>query len=132
MKIVGIIERCKSGRYSIYFPPELNKLRVGVTGEGYSIEEAKADFKNVLYGFVALGRVEPQDFEFEFHVDIIDILESYQSLFQLEGLARLTKIPARTLSDYISYKRKPTAQTKVKIQKALAQLGQELAQLNEV
>jgi predicted RNase H-like HicB family nuclease len=132
MKILGIIERCESGRYYIYLPPEQNKLNVGVIGEGNTIEEAKTDFKNVLYGFVKLGRVEQQEFEFEFQIDIIDILESYQSLFKLQGLARLTGIPARALSDYITYKRKPTAQTRSKIHKALVELGKNLTQLNAI
>jgi hypothetical protein len=44
---------------------------VAVLGEGDTQEEAKTDFKNVLYDFVEQGLVERQDFEFEFQMDVV-------------------------------------------------------------
>lgn len=132
MKIYGVIERCESGRYYIYIPPEKNKVRVGVHGDGMTVEEAKTDFKNVLYGFVELGRVPAQDFEFEFQFDILSILESYKSLFTLAGLARLTGIHAAQLSHYITGRSKPSPKTAARIQNALVGLGNNLTQLSSI
>jgi predicted RNase H-like HicB family nuclease len=133
MKVFGVIERSESGRYYIYVPPEKNKFRhITVIGEGDSVEEAKTDFKNVLYGFVELGREPAQDFEFEFQFDILSILESYKSLFTLAGLARLTGIHAAQLSHYITGRSKPSPKTAAKIQNALVGLGNNLTQLSSI
>jgi predicted RNase H-like HicB family nuclease len=70
MKVSAHIERSNSGRYYVYIPPERNPFKhIAVFGDGMTIEEAKTDFKNVLQGFIELGREEPHDFSFEFTLD---------------------------------------------------------------
>jgi DNA-binding phage protein len=130
MIVKGIIERSESGRYYIYIPADKNPFRrVAVLGEGDTQEEAKTDFKNVLYDFVEQGLVERQDFEFEFQIDVLSFLESFKSLFTMSGLARLTGIHAAQLSHYITGRSKPSLKTQAKIQDALANLAAELAQV---
>lgn len=135
MKRVRVfIERGKDGTFGAYMPDD-NNLPYGIIGDGNSVEEAIADFKNSYEEMKTAAITEGWEFveaEFIFSYDIPSFLLYYADLISYKGLAKLTGISPAMLSQYISGYRNPSAKTTEKIQNALNSFGKELSQLQLV
>ena len=127
MKVQAHIECNSDGFYSVYCDAD---FPFGFFGEGYTAEEAKADFLNVFYGmrdrhFKKTG--EYVDAEFTFVYDASAFLQHYKGILTLAGMSRMTGINKAQLSQYVCGKRHPSARTQEKIRRSVKQFAEELS-----
>ncbi|MBT6568889.1 MAG: type II toxin-antitoxin system HicB family antitoxin [Flavobacteriales bacterium] len=103
--------------------------------EGNSPEEAK---KNILEAITHIVKSDdcPKELQkaytLHFQYDTQSFLIYYSTVFSMPALERLTGINQKQLHHYCSGLKKPRADKKRKIQKALHQLGAELQALELV
>lgn len=127
-KVTVILERGKDGRYSAYIATE--NVPFGVIGEGKTVAEAIADFKNSVDEMREYHQACGKDFSewaFEFKYDTASFLQQYAYAFTLAGLSRITGINQHQLSHYINGVRKPSAATVEKIERRLHEFAEDLA-----
>lgn len=119
-KVNAIIERSSTGRYSIYM--EDDTLPYLITGEGATLEEAKADFaqgyEDMKLHFAEEGKVF-EEVEFSYCYDMASFLQHYAYAFTLTGLSRITGINQGQLSHYINGTSRPSRRTVEKIETAV-------------
>ncbi len=131
-KVRVFIERGKDGTFAAYMPDD-NKLDWGVSGEGESMEAAKADFlaayEEVRAYYNECGKPF-KEAEFVFSYDVPSVLNYFKGVLTLAGLGRVTGINERQLSQYVSGRRHPSERTSRKIEGALHRLGSELTGLH--
>lgn len=120
------IESNGQGMYSVYVKED---LPFGLIGEGFSIEEAKADFMAVYEGMREAHKKrtgEDVACEFCFVMDTSALLANYKYILSLSGLSKLTGVNKAQLSQYVCGTRRPSPRTQDKIKRAIAGLGKEL------
>lgn len=135
MKINVIIERGLDGTFDAYFDYEKeNGLSFGLLGQGATVEETIADFKNSAIEMEELykeqGKNFPENLEFVFKYDVPSFLSYYKGKISLTGLGKLTGINPKQLNHYVTGVRKPSPKTVQKIEKSLHDFGKELSELH--
>ena len=124
MKVIEAhIESNGQGMYSVYVE---ENLPFGLIGEGFTIEEAKADFNAVYEGMREAHKArtgEDVAYEFCFVTEMSAFLANYKYILSLAGLSKLTGINKAQLSQYVCGTRRPSPRTQDKIKRALAGLG---------
>jgi predicted RNase H-like HicB family nuclease len=128
--VLQIVIEKSSDHYSAYA-----ENVTGVYGAGNSPEEAK---KNILEAITLIVKSDdcPKELQkaytLHFQYDTQSFLTYYSTVFSMPALERLTGINQKQLHHYCSGLKKPRADKKRKIQKALHQLGAELQALELV
>lgn len=125
-EIEAHIESNGQGMYSVYVE---ENLPFGLIGEGFSIEEAKADFMAVYEGMREAHKKrtgEEVSYKFRFVTDMSAFLANYKYILSLAGLSKLTGVNKAQLSQYVCGTRRPSLKTQDKIKRAIAGLGKEL------
>lgn len=125
-EIEAHIESNGQGMYSVYVE---ENLPFGLIGEGFSIEEAKADFMSVYEGMREAHKKrtgEEVSYKFRFVTDMSAFLANYKYILSLAGLSKLTGVNKAQLSQYVCGTRRPSPRTQDKIKRAIAGLGKEL------
>ncbi len=128
MKIVAVIERGTDGTFGIYIAND--GVPFGAVGDGKTVVEAIADFKNSLDEMREYYKEEGKEFpdiEIEYKYDAASFLQQYAYAFTLAGLERITGVNQRQLSHYINGVRKPRKATIEKIQSRLHSFGSEIS-----
>lgn len=127
MRIKAHIESNSKGFYTVYFN---ENLPFGCFGEGYSANEAIADFKNVFEA-MRLDHLkntgENVDVDFDFVYDASAFLQHYKGMLTLAGMARVTGINKVQLSQYVRGLRHPSPKTQERIKAGVQQFAQELS-----
>lgn len=128
MKIVAVIERGADGTFGVFIASE--GVPFGVVGDGKTVAEAVADFKNSIDEmrryYTEEGKAFPE-LDIEFKYDAASFLQQYAYAFTLAGLERITGVNQRQLSHYINGVRKPSKATIEKIESRLHQFGNEIS-----
>lgn len=127
-KVKVYIERAEDGRFWAYAANPMI-LPYGLTGEGDSVELAKADWNNVYAATRAQYEEEGKPFteaEFLFSYDVPSFLRYYAGKLTFAGLSRITGISAAQLSQYANGYRNPSQKTTEKIQSSLHAFGDEV------
>lgn len=128
MKITAVIERGTDGTFGIYIASD--NAPFGAIGDGKTVAEAIADFKNSIAEireyYEEEGRKFP-DLDIEFKYDAASFLQQYAYAFTLAGLERITGVNQRQLSHYINGVRKPSKATIEKIESRLHKFGNEIS-----
>lgn len=130
MKTKVIIERGSDGTYGVYIGSD--NVPYGIIGDGKTVKEAIADFKNSYEEMREYYKEENKKFtecEFEYQYDVASFLEYYSNILSLAGMERLTGVNQGQLSHYVTGRRKPSKTTIVKIEKKLHEFGKELNQV---
>lgn len=126
VKVKVFIEIAERG-YSAYMDGSL--LDYGCVGEGATVEETIADFKNCYNEMKAYYTEEGKPFtevEFEFCYDTASFLSEYASIFSLSGLEKITGVSQAQLGHYLHGRRKPSRKTIDKIQSGINRFTKEL------
>ena len=128
MKLIGTIERSKTGYYSIY--PDRDILDCAPFGYGFSIEEAKADLMAGIEEFreqkkAELGYVpkEFDDLEIEYKYDISTLFEAFPFL-NISQFAKYAGINESKMRQYTSGSADPGVKASKKISVALQSISQ--------
>jgi hypothetical protein len=116
----AIIERSKDAYWA--YVPDLE----GVSGVGTTVQEAKDSMQNGLQIQRELGNVAMDDIKFEYHFDVISLLNYFKGILTNAAFERLTGINQLQMSHYATGLKKPRKAQRLKIEKALHQLGDEL------
>ncbi len=119
-EVRAIIERSSSERYSIYMDDD--SLPYLITGEGATLEEAKADFIEGYEDMKHLYAENGEAFEevvFIYCYDMASFLQHYAYAFTLAGLSRITGINQGQLSHYINGTSRPNRRTTEKIENSI-------------
>ena len=127
-KIKAILELGKDG-YGVSFEEIPN-----VFGFGESLEEAKADAKAALDGFVKvlkkhekpIPKILTVNYELEFEFETESLLKHVEGLVTKTALAKASGINPAQLSHYSSGMKKPRKEQRERIIRGLHKLGQEL------
>ena len=125
--ITAIIELASDMSFSIsYERPE---------GLDFVLADAKAEFFEMLeeykQEYEEEGKAWP-NLHFSFRYDVASFLNFYSKVFSLAGIARLTGINQRQLSNYLNGHRNASPATTQKIAEAIHHLGRELQQMEFV
>lgn len=127
MKTVKVyIEKSAYG-YSAYM--EENTLNYACIGEGKTVEDTIADFKDSYQEIKDYYKGKGDTFEeaeFVFFYDTASFLEEYSKAFSLAGLERITGINQTQLGHYLHGRSKPSRKTIEKIQKGVQNFAHEL------
>ncbi len=130
-EITAIIELASDGGFNIsYERPE--GLEFVLAAAGQSVAEAKAEFFEMLEEYKQEYEQEGKELPslgFTFRYDVASFLNFYSKTFSLAGIARLTGINQRQLSNYLNGHRHASPATTQKISKAINNLGEELMQM---
>ena len=132
--ITAIIELASDMSFSIsYERPE--GLDFVLVAAGESVAAAKAEFFEMLEDYKREYEEEGKEWHslnFSFRYDVASFLNFYSKVFSLAGIARLTGINQRQLSNYLNGHRNASPATTQKIANAINNLGRELQQLEFV
>lgn len=132
--ITAIIELASDMSFSIsYERPEGLDFVLAAAGE--SVAAAKAEFFEMLEDYKRESEEEGKEWHslhFSFRYDVASFLNFYSKVFSLAGIARLTGINQRQLSNYLNGHRNASPATTQKIANAINNLGRELQQLEFV
>lgn len=110
----------------------------GIAVTGDSVDEIKASMLDAIEDFVEVskecGLDIPDslagDYELAFELDVCSFLKIYEGIFTKAGLERLTGINQKQLWHYANGKSKPRQAQRIKIEKGLHRLGNELISLH--
>jgi hypothetical protein len=130
MKIIGTIERSKTGYYSIY--PDKDILNCAPFGYGETLQEAKEDF---MLGIEELRQIKfeelgyyPKEFDdlvVEFRYDLSTLFEAFDFL-NVSKFAQYAGINESKMRQYASGVCDPGVKASRKISDALKTIGQTL------
>ena len=130
MKTVKVfIERSQYG-FSAYMDD--TPLDYSCIGEGKTVEETIADFKNE---YAEMNRHYEengkhfQEVNCEFYYDVASFLEEYCQAFSLAGLERITGVNQTQLGHYLHGRRKPSKKTVSRIQNGVNSFASKLTAL---
>lgn len=110
----------------------------GIAVTGDSIDEIKASMYEAIDDYIQVckeyGLKTPEQFigeyELAFELDVCSLLKIYEGIFSKSGLERLTGINQKQLWHYATGKSKPRQEQRLKIEKGLHRLGNELISLH--
>lgn len=125
-KVKVFIEIAEKG-YSAYMDD--SPLEYGCIGEGATVEETIADFKNCYDEMKTHYAEEGKSFseaEFEFYYDTASFLSEYAGIFSLSGLEKITGVSQAQLGHYLHGRRKPSRKTIDRIQSGINRFASEL------
>ena len=130
MKTVKVfIEKSQYG-FSAYMDD--TPLDYSCIGEGKTVEETIADFKNA-YAEMKRHYEENgkhfQEVNCEFYYDVASFLEEYCQAFSLAGLERITGVNQTQLGHYLHGRRKPSKKTVSRIQNGVNSFASKLTAL---
>ena len=132
--ITAIIELASDMSFSIsYERPEGLDFVLAAAGE--NVAAAKAEFFEMLEDYKRAYEEEGKEWpslHFTFRYDVASFLNFYSKVFSLAGIARLTGINQRQLSNYLNGHRNASPATTQKIAEAIHNLGRELQQMEFV
>lgn len=132
--ITAIIELASDMTFSIsYERPEGLDFVLAAAGE--SVAAAKSEFFEMLEDYKREYEEEGKEWHslnFSFRYDVASFLNFYSKVFSLAGIARLTGINQRQLSNYLNGHRNASPATTQKIANAIHHLGRELQQMEFV
>ena len=132
--ITAIIELASDMSFSIsYERPEGLDFVLAAAGE--NVAAAKAEFFEMLEDYKRAYEEEGKEWpslHFTFRYDVASFLNFYSKVFSLAGIARLTGINQRQLSNYLNGHRNASPATTQKIANAINNLGRELQQMEFV
>lgn len=127
MKTVKVfIEKSDYG-FSAYMDD--TPLDYSCTGEGKTVDETIADFRQAYADMREYYREEGKPFEeieYEFYYDTASFLDEYCKAFSLAGLERITGVSQAQLGHYLHGRRKPSARTIARIQEGVRRFAQDL------
>lgn len=110
----------------------------GIAVTGDSIDEIKASMYEAIDDYIQVCRecgfdIPEQfigEYELAFELDVCSLLKIYEGIFSKSGLERLTGINQKQLWHYANGKSKPRQEQRLKIEKGLHRLGNELISLH--
>ncbi len=133
-KVKVIVEKSSYG-FSAYIAEGSKNLEYGIIGEGKTVQEAIADFKDSYEAMKDLFAENSEHFteaEFEFYFDTASFLEEYCRAFSLAGLERITGVSQTQLGHYLHGRSKPSPKTVQKIQSGVEKFAQNLTSVRFV
>ena len=98
----------------------------GVSAAGATIKEVKQSILDCIEIQKELGNIEDKEYNFIYKYDTKSFLRYSSNIFTMSALERITGINQKQLHHYIMGKREPRETTKLKIENALHELGEEL------
>lgn len=125
-KVKVFIEIAEKG-YSAYMDD--SPLDYGCIGEGATVEETIANFKNCYDEMKKHYAEEGKPFteaEFEFYYDTASFLSEYAGIFSLSGLEKITGVSQAQLGHYLHGRRRPSRKTIDRIQSGIDRFASEL------
>ena len=125
-KVKVFIEKSDYG-FSAYMDD--TPLDYGCTGEGKTVDETIADFRQAYADMRDYYREEGKPFEeieYEFYYDTASFLDEYCKAFSLAGLERITGVSQAQLGHYLHGRRKPSAKTVARIQEGVRRFARDL------
>lgn len=129
MAIKVFIEQSEYG-YSAY--TESNNLDYNCIGEGKTVQETIADFKDSyqeIKDYYQREGIPFQEAEFVFYYDVASFLAEYCKAFSLAGLERITGVSQAQLGHFLHGRRKPSKKTIDRIQQGVDRFAGELLAL---
>lgn len=129
MKTKATIERGVDGTYDVTME-YLKDVPFGLLGQGKTVAEAIADFKNSYNEIRAILTAKGEEcpvLEFDFKYDTASFLQFYAYAFTLAGLERITGVNQKQLGHYINGVRNPSEKTVRKIEDRIHSFGQEIS-----
>lgn len=110
----------------------------GIAVTGDSVDEIKASMLDAIEDYIEVCKefnLEiPKQFEGEyeltFELDVCSLLKIYEGIFSKAGLEKLTGINQKQLWHYANGKSKPRQAQRLKIEKGLHRLGNELISIH--
>ena len=110
----------------------------GIAVTGDSIDEIKTSMYEAIEDYIQVcedfGFEIPDQFKTEyelfFELDVCSLLKIYEGIFSKAGLEKLTGINQKQLWHYANGKSKPRQEQRLKIEKGLHRLGNELISLH--
>lgn len=110
----------------------------GIAVTGDSVDEIKSSMYDAIYDYVQVCKecnldVPEQlrdEYELFFELDVCSFLKIYEGIFSKSGLEKLTGINQKQLWHYANGKSKPRQAQRLKIEKGLHRLGNELISLH--
>ena len=91
-----------------------------------SVQEAKQSMLEGLYLQQELGNLPSQQIAFDYHFDVVSLLNYFKGILTNAAFERLTGINQLQMSHYANGLKKPRKAQRQKIEKALHQLGEDL------
>ena len=129
VQVKVIIEKSSYG-FSAYMDSGSEVLDYGCIGEGKTVEETVADFKDsyeeIKEYILAKGEAFTEA-EFEFFYDVASFIQHYAYAFSLAGLERITGINQKQVGHYVSGYRRPSPKTVKKIEEGVRRFSKELS-----
>lgn len=132
MKTTALIERAKDGRFCI-FTPDIESV---IVGDGESVADAKADFKESLAAALAYYKEtgeelpeELRDIEFEYKYDIASMF-NYFDFINVSKFAKWAGINASLMRQYKSCGTYISEAQAHKIENALHEIGRQLSAIS--
>lgn len=127
MKTVRVfIEKSDYG-FSAYMDD--TPLDYSCTGEGKTVDETIADFRQAYADMREYYREEGKPFEeieYDFYYDTASFLDEYCKAFSLAGLERITGVSQAQLGHYLHGRRKPSRKTIARIQEGVERFARNL------
>ena len=110
----------------------------GIAITGDSVDEIKASMCEAIEDYIQTCKefnlsIPEQflgEFELAFELDVCSFLKIYEGIFSKSGLEKLTGINQKQLWHYANGKSKPRQAQRLKIEKGLHRLGNELISLH--
>ena len=133
--VKAIIEMGTDGTYGVYIDLEEKRLSYGIIGDGNTVQEAVADFKNSyeeMKEYYAEKDKKFQEVEFEYQYDMASFLNYISGKITLSGLQRITGVNQGQLSNYLNGHRRPSKRTIHKIEHSIHSFGKEISQMKFV
>jgi len=134
MKTTALIEKGKDGTFGIFTPD----LKSTIIGEGNTVAEAKADFKNsvdeLLLYYKEIGKPTPDeliDIEFEYKFDIASLF-NYYDFINVSKFAKAAGINSSLMRQYKTGTQYISENQVLKIETTLHRFAQEIAEIKLV
>lgn len=105
---------------------------MGIYGAGDTADECKQSILDAIetvktFEESQIPEMLKGDYELIFKFDTVSLLNYYKGIFTNAALEKLTGINQKQINHYASGHRKPRAQQREKIERALQKLGKELS-----
>jgi predicted RNase H-like HicB family nuclease len=134
MKTTALIEKGKDGTFGIFTPD----LKSTIIGDGNTVAEAKADFKNsvneLLLFYKETGKQIPEeltDIEFEYKYDVASLFNFYDFI-NVSKFAKAAGINSSLMRQYKTGNQYISENQILKIEIALHKMAKEIAEIKLV
>jgi len=134
MKTTALIEKGKDGTFGIFTPD----LKSTIIGEGNTVAEAKADFRNsvneLLIYYKETGKQIPEelnDIVFEYKYDVASLF-NYYDFINVSKFAKAAGINSSLMRQYKTGNQYISENQILKIEIALHKIAQEIAEIKLV